>query len=144
MTWQGDDDVRPISDKGRRQAERLGRHLDAIGFTTDAIVSSPKARALQTAEIVARALRVEVRVDDRLGDAFGLAELAGLLADAGGPDRPVLVGHDPAFSDLAGELVGAPELLLKKGALVRIDVDGEIEAGAGRLRWLLSPEVVAG
>jgi hypothetical protein len=33
---------------------------------------------------------------------------------------------------------------LRKGAIVRIDVDGDLAPGAGRLRWLLSPEALAG
>ena len=144
LAWAGPDDARPISEKGRRQAERLGRHLAATGVTTDAVVTSPLLRALQTAEIVAAALGADVRIDDRLGGDFGLADLGALLADAGGPSRPLLVGHDPAFSDLAAELVGAPELTLRKGAIVRIDVVGDLEPGAGRLRWLLSPEILAG
>ena len=144
MAWAGDDALRPLSEKGHRQSERLGRHLAAIGFSTDAILSSPKLRALQTAEIVAAALGVRVQTEDRLAGAFDLADVARIIADAGGAGRPVLVGHDPDFSDLAGELVGAPGLDLKKGAIVRIDVGGDLAPGAGRLRWLLSPEALAG
>jgi phosphohistidine phosphatase len=144
LTWQGPDEARPLSDKGRRQAERLGHHLAAAGFRCDALLSSPKIRALETAEIVAAALGVAVRTDERLGGAFGLDGLAEILGDAGGPGRPVLVGHDPEFSDLAAELLGVPELLLRKGAVACIELDGEPEAGAGLLRWLLSPEILAG
>ena len=50
--------ARPLSEKGRSQAERLGRYLADIGFRTDTIVTSPKLRALQTAEIVAAHLGV--------------------------------------------------------------------------------------
>jgi len=144
MAWPGDDALRPLSEKGRRQSERLGHHLAAIGFTTDALLTSPRLRALQTAEIVAAALGVRVQTEDRLAGAFDLADVARIMADAGGPGRPVLVGHDPDFSDLAGELVGAPGLALRKGAIVRIDVDGDFAPGAGRLRWLLSPEALPG
>ncbi len=144
LAWQGPDEARPLSEKGRRQSERLGRHLAAAGFRTDAVLSSPKVRALETAEIVAAALRVAVRTDERLGETFGLGGLVDILGEAGGPGRPVLVGHDPEFSDLAAELVGVPELLLKKGAVVCIEVDGELEPGAGLLRWLLSPEILPG
>ena len=49
--WTGPDAVRPLSDKGRKQSKRLGDHLASIGFTADAIITSPKIRAEQTAEI---------------------------------------------------------------------------------------------
>ena len=143
MAWTSDDALRPLSAKGRRQAERLARHLVAIGFETDAIISSPKLRARETAEIVADALDLTVRLDERLAGGFGLETVEAILRDAGGPQRPVLVGHDPDFSDLASELTGT-EVALKKGALVRIDVDLELAAGVGRLRWLLPPDAVGG
>jgi phosphohistidine phosphatase SixA len=85
-----------------------------------------------------------VQTEERLAGAFDLADVALMIADAGGPGRPVLVGHDPDFSDLAGELAGASGLTLKKGAIVRIDVDGDLAPGVGRLRWLLPPEALAG
>ena len=144
MAWTSDDALRPLSAKGRRQAERLARHLVAIGFETDALISSPKLRARETAEIVAEALDLTVQLDERLGAGFGVEIVEAILRDAGGPQRPVLVGHDPDFSDLAADLSATPGLALKKGALVRIDVDGELAPGSGRLRWLLPPDALGG
>jgi phosphohistidine phosphatase len=140
--WQGDDAARPLSQKGVRQAERLGRHLAKVGFEPDAILSSPKARALQTAEIVGRALGVAATVDDRLAGSLNPAAVAALLRDAGGPGKPVLVGHDPDFSELLAELTGAPDLTMKKGAIARVDLAEGVRAGGGVLRWLLPPDLV--
>ena len=70
--WQGPDAIRPLSAKGRRQSKRLGDHLAAIGFATDAIVTSPKVRAEQTADLVGERLDASVTVDDRLGGGFDL------------------------------------------------------------------------
>jgi phosphohistidine phosphatase len=140
--WEGDDFGRPLSGKGERQAERLGTFLAAHGFAADVIVTSPRARALQTAEIVGDRLGIAVRVDDRLGAAFGLAAIDAILADAGAPSRPILVGHDPTFTDIVRSLVGSEALSLKKGALVRIDVRPPVAGGAAALRWLLPPEIL--
>ena len=52
----------------------------------DVIVSSPKARAMQTATPVADALRLEMRIDERLAEPFGLAEIESLLVDLGDPE----------------------------------------------------------
>ena len=140
--WQGDDTARPLSGKGVRQAERLARHLAAVGFEPDAILTSPKIRAVQTAEIVGRALGVEPRTDERLMGAPGLREVAAILADAGSPRRPVLVGHDPEFSEMLAELCGASSVPMKKGALARVDLRGPLAAGTGELRWLLPPDLL--
>ena len=140
--WDRPDEERPLSARGARQAERLATLLVNAGFATDAIVTSPKVRAEQTARILGEALRVDVRLDDRLASGFDLAGLAALLDDLGGPTDPVLVGHDPDFSDLIGELVGVP-LALRKGALARVDLAQPVEAGDGTLRWLIPPDALA-
>jgi phosphohistidine phosphatase len=142
--WQGDDAARPLSSKGIAQAERLGRHLAALGFRPGAILSSPKVRAHTTATIVAAALGAEVRSDERLGGSVDFGGLHQILADAGWPDRPVLVGHDPDFSQLLDALTGADGLEMKKGALARVDIDRELTPRTGRLRWLLPPDLLAG
>lgn len=140
-TWSGPDSERPLSAKGRRQAQNLGQFLADRGFATDAILSSPKVRARQTAELVADALGVGVSLDDRLAGALDLDILGDLLDGAGGTSV-VFVGHDPDFTELAMELTGAAYLPLKKGALARIDTSLPLQPGTGILRWLLPPELV--
>ncbi len=142
MKWHGPDDVRPLSDKGRLQAERLGLFLADAGFQPDAIISSPKLRALETARLVATPLEMLVRVDPALEGPLNVAAVEELLSAAGNPSRPVLVGHDPDFSELAATLTGAAELPVRKGAMLRIDVARPLEAGEGLLRWLLPPELL--
>jgi phosphohistidine phosphatase SixA len=142
MAWTGPDASRPLSNKGRKQASRLGRFLREIGLEPDAIITSPKIRAAETAAAIGEALGVEVRVDERLAEGFGLAELDAIVR-GGSFGRPILVGHDPDFSELAELLVGAP-IPLRKGALARIEVPGDAIAGAGAgvLRWLIPPDSV--
>ena len=65
--WKGDDADRPLSGKGEKQSERLGRFLAGTAFRADVVLTSPKVRALRTAEIV--------------------AERLGLDGDGGGPAR---------------------------------------------------------
>ena len=142
-TWEEADELRPLSEKGRRQAERLGRLLAAAGFVPDAVLTSPLARARQTAEIVADLLGVGVRLEPRLGEMVDLPVLEEILDDAGSPRRPLIVGHDPDFSELVSELIGAP-IPMRKGTLVRIDVERPLEPGAGELRWLVPPDLVRG
>ncbi len=140
--WTGDDADRPLSSRGRRQADRLGRLLAEAGLEPDAIVASPKARAAQTAEMVAEALGGRARTDERLAFGFGLETLSGLVRDLGRPDRLLVVGHDPDFSELLADLVGASSIPLRKGALARVDLEGDPAPGAGLLRWLVPPDLL--
>jgi phosphohistidine phosphatase len=142
MAWHDDDARRPLSDKGEKQADRLGRFLAGIGFKPDAVITSPKVRAAKTAEIVAGHLGVKVAVDDRLGGGLDTESLDAVLRDAGAPSRPVVVGHDPDFSDLLTELCGATSLLMRKGAFARVDIETPLHAGSGTLRWLVPPDLL--
>ena len=138
LKWHADDAERPLSGKGRDQADRLARMLEAIGFETDAILTSPKLRAQQTAEPVALRLGTRMVVDDRLAGPVTLAALERILADAGGPSKPVIVGHDPDFSELVVLLVGASEL-------PEAGLHGSSHYDLpGVLRWLIPPELVPG
>src|SRR5690349_958844 len=92
--WHGDDAERPLSDKGRRQAERLGRLLAAVDDAPDLFITSPKVRARQTAELVAGELDVPVVVDPRLGSGLDLSSLSDILLARPDAERPCVVGHD--------------------------------------------------
>ncbi len=143
--WTLDDAVRPLSEKGRRQARGLGGLLATLDEAPDLFISSPRARALETAEIVASALhgRVRVVVDQRLAEPLGESVVNAILDQAGPAHRPCLVGHDPDFSDLLGAFIGTSAIPMRKAALARVDFAGdEAVLGAGTLRYLLPPELV--
>ena len=141
-TWDGPDERRPLSDKGEKQADRLGRFLAGTGFQADAIITSPKLRAAQTAKIVAERLGLPVGEDERLGDEVGIGALEAILRDAGDPVRPVIVGHDPDLTELVAILCGAARVPMRKGALARVDVARPLEPGGGTLRWLVPPDLL--
>lgn len=140
--WDGPDTTRPLTDKGCAQADRLGRFLADHRFTTDGILTSPKSRARQTAEIVAGHLEAAVVEDARLGGALDLQALDELLADHHDPVAPILVGHDPDCSELVAVLCGAAGVTMRKGAFARIEVPRPFQPGAGTLRWLIAPDLL--
>jgi phosphohistidine phosphatase len=142
--WSGDDAARPLSAKGREQAERLATFLHGVRLAVDAVISSPKVRARETAEIVADGIGQagKVRIDDRLGGGVRPATVDDVVRDAGSPQRVVIVGHDPDFSELLSTLVGARDLTMKKGAMARVDVRGRFGDADGTLRWLVPPELL--
>ena len=68
--------------------------------------------------------------------------LDAVLTDAHDPERPMLFGHDPDFSDLIDELCGTVNAPMLKGSLARIEADRPLEAGGGTLRWLIPPNAL--
>jgi phosphohistidine phosphatase len=142
LEWDGPDELRPLSKRGRRQAERLGAFLRECGVRPDLIVSSPKVRARQTAELVAEAFGMTVTMDERLGGYLDLAT-ADAIVDSGEGGSVMLVGHDPDFSELLSELCGATGMVMKKGALATLEAEGPLRPGGATLRWLLPPELLS-
>jgi phosphohistidine phosphatase len=140
--WQGEDALRPLTDEGRRRMTREARTLERLDFGVDRIISSPLVRAVQTAEIVATALRRRNRLveDRRLGVDFGSEFLAEMLLEYEDARDLMLVGHEPSMSATIGRLIGGT-VELKKGGLARVDVHDRTQAH-GVLDWLLPPRVL--
>lgn len=141
MRWDGPDAARPLSRKGRGQAERLGAFLAAAGVRPDRIVSSPKVRARETAELLGTALGVVPVLDERLAEDCDLDQL-GTIIGAAASAEVMVVGHDPYLSELLGELIGAQDQVMRKGAVATIAIERPLGRGTGTLRWLVPPELL--
>ncbi len=108
------DDERPLTERGVGQAQAAGLALARLGEHIDVCVTSPKRRAVQTAELACEPLGVEVRIEQRLaGEPFDVREITAGLGDV------LLVGHDPSFSILLHDLTGA-QSRMKKGGLAGV------------------------
>lgn len=64
--WKGPDEERPLTEEGRRQAERLVERFQ--GAEIERIVSSPFLRCIQTVEPLARSRGLEVEIADELAE----------------------------------------------------------------------------
>jgi phosphohistidine phosphatase len=121
------DAQRPLTDKGRAQAQAAGAALAALGVELDACLTSPRLRAADTAQLACEPLGVEPQVEEALsGGAFDPEELA-----LGHGDEVLLVGHEPDFSDAIARLTGG-RVDMKKGGLAAVN--------SGTLRVLLRPK----
>jgi len=112
----------------------------------DAIWTSPLRRARQTAEPVARALGQEdelIETDALVPDADPREVLAEV--EKGRMKRVLLVGHMPHLGKLLGYLLtGHPNapIEMKKGALARIEFEGETPKPPGTLTLLLTSKAL--
>ena len=130
------DDERPLTERGISQAQDAGRALAALGVGIDTCLSSPKVRAVQTAQYACAPLGVEVTLERRLGgEPFDAYDLVAGLGDV------LLVGHDPSFTLTLHDLTGAQARMRKgglagisKGELVVLLRPAELSAIAGRER----------
>jgi len=104
------DRERPLNDRGKRDAPRMGKRLAELGVKPDVILSSPAKRAFRTARILAGELgyRVEdIHVDKRLyaAEADVLLRVIRELGD--GEKCVMVVGHNPELTELAHRYSGA-------------------------------------
>jgi phosphohistidine phosphatase len=101
------DKDRPLNDRGRRDAPKIGERLAKRDVKPDLILSSPAMRALKTAEIIAKKLdyrRKDIVVDDRLY-AVGADDLLDVIRKLGDKlERVMLFGHNPELTELAHRL----------------------------------------
>ena len=88
--WDGPDDLRPLDERGRRQAQRLAEVLPLFG--PDDVLSAPPVRCRDTVEPLAERLGLDIRPAPELGEEgfqddpeAGLALVERLLAAR---DRP--------------------------------------------------------
>jgi len=135
---------RPLKDRGRKAAQRIGKRLAAEKLRVPLVISSPALRTRETAELVLKssALRVEERFDERIYEA-SLRDLLQVVAEI--PDEKqvvILIGHNPGFEELLAFLTGEgrrmPTCALAK---IRFDVSWkDIKAGKGSLEWFITPK----
>ncbi len=125
------DAERRLTERGEEQARAAGRALAALGLRFQAVMTSEKVRALDTATLACAPLGVEPVVFAPLADGFDAADGRELV----GPDERVLVvGHNPDLADVVHDLTGAT-VELKKGGVAGIVLEGS----RGRLVALLRP-----
>lgn len=142
--WSGDDFHRPLTDAGRDKMTHEAGTIASLDLKLDVIITSPLVRAFQTAEIVAKKLKLVNKLvkDDRLGTEFNFEKLGSILKEHRKADAIMLVGHDPSFSEIIGELIGGARVVCKKGGLAYIELPDNSSL-KGELIWLLPPKVLA-
>ena len=103
------DAERELTGRGRRAAATLGSRAAAAGPLPDLVLTSPAARAVATAAEWARAAGLpagRIARDERIYLA-SVGTLLALIHDLDESlDSVLLVGHNPGFSELAGQLAG--------------------------------------
>ena len=136
--WEGPDDSRPLTAKGRRKFRETARAFAKLGERIDLLCTSPLVRAVQTAEILAEALLLEeVAVLEELRPEVPVQTLLERVS-ALQAKHVALVGHDPQMTGVAAALGGVDPARIDfpKGAIVRIDADAPA-AGKAQPRWWL-------
>jgi len=142
-----DDSLRPLTEKGRDKMKKIAAALKELDIEPDLIVSSPYARARQTAEILAKVLKYkhELVFNEMLVPMGNPDNIIGEINEKYSVDELILVGHEPCFSVLVGTLVaGNPDLAfnIKNGGVCCLSSDDLHTDRKAVLDWLLTPKIL--
>lgn len=141
-----DDDLRPLTSKGKKRFRRLARKLVDEGIAPRVVATSPLVRCRQTAEILASMLDdrpevVELSALSPEGDIDGA--LTWLQDQSDG--EYAWIGHAPNVSDMTAALIRMEpaNIPFSKGAVAAIDWRGvPPELGQGRLVWFVGAGIL--
>lgn len=148
-----DDFDRPLNERGREAAKRMGEEMRRLELAIDLALVSSAARAAETFELVLGQWGADVqwKVEPRLYLASPDEMLAIIAAVANDVERLVVVGHNPGMYQLALLLSAGDESQARRraaakyptGALAEISLPiddwKDVRESEGRLVRFLRP-----
>jgi phosphohistidine phosphatase len=117
---------RELTEQGSEDAKLIGEYLQAKKFPIHIVVSSPAARARETAGLVvwSAGLTIDVRYDRRVYEADPQMLLDVISELDSRNESVLLIGHNPAIGDLLRGLTGNVETM-SPASLAQITCDVE-------------------
>ncbi|MCP9440594.1 MAG: phosphohistidine phosphatase SixA [Nitrospira sp.] len=142
--WEGDDDKRPLTPKGKKRVLRAAAGLVALDCKPSHLISSPFVRAHDTAKLIRSVLCPSVKVETREELAPGSTpeRIIALLSSFQSDSTVMCVGHEPLLGETAALLLcgkATKNFPLKKAGAALIHLPDGVKPGQGVLRWWLEP-----
>ena len=122
----------------------MGRLMTERGYVPEAIVSSPAARAKETAELVCAEIApaAPISLDERIYEAAP-RHLLEVISDIDTAGSAMIVGHNPGMEALVKMLTGRDaEMPTAALAVVELSIDdwGSVSPGCGQLIDVIRPK----
>ena len=150
------DHDRPLADRGRRDAPRMGAYMAATGLQPDFALISSARRTQETWALVEPALAkpCPARTVPSIYEAEPEAILAAIHDASAESERLLVIGHNPGFEELArllapfGDADAISRLMMKFPtaglAVIALDIERWTEAGPGkgRLESFITPKTL--
>ncbi len=142
-----DDFERPLNKRGRKSAPLMGAILKKLKVAPDLIVSSPANRAAMTARIIADKISYpldNIRYSESMYEfsANALIDVVEHLDDV--LNKAMLVGHNPALTDLANYIGNKPISNIPTSGVFCVELDisswKKISENCGKLKFFEFPK----
>jgi phosphohistidine phosphatase len=137
------DSQRSLSEEGRRDIQKVAEFIKPLNLSVDYLWHSGKARAQQTAKVLAEV--VEVKKEIAAHDGLSPNDDVSLLKDEliSGRQDIMIVGHLPFLSNLASLLLtnskSSNTVAFKNGCIVCL---GYSDDNQWQLHWMIIPELL--
>ena len=137
-----DDDLRPLTEDGRKRTRQAARGLARLRLGLDVILSSPLPRSVQSAEILSEVLSLpRATLTERLLPTTTGPQILELLKETTA-NAPVLIGHEPSLSNAVETFISATNadsLELKKAGMAYARLKALTPRPRGTLLLLMTP-----
>jgi len=143
---------RPLNDRGRKAARRIGRELKRRKIRFDQVLASPALRVRETLDglVEGYGKALDVRFEESIYDARPETLFHLVRTLSGEVHAPLMVGHNPGLHELVLSLAGEDDAVRPKIAakfptaalaLITLPVGrwDEVEPGTGEIRELIVP-----
>lgn len=136
--------ARKLTPRGRKQAARVAAWLDEHLPKPYAVISSPAARARQTAQALSERYAVDPRIAPDADVAHYIAASEWPLGPEAASGTVVLVGHQPTLGRLASLLLSGEERdwTVRKGAVWWLSTRDREGSEQVVLRAVLGPDLL--
>lgn len=138
-----EDPEKSLNNIGVQECKIAGKALVRLNVNVDLIVSSPKKRALQTAEIVSEIIghsKDKIVVSSLLVPQGFTKDVISFIEDFPDKKKMLIVGHLPLLENLVYELINNEQDLsvcFNPASVCLIDIE-KLIINTGTLRWFLS------
>jgi phosphohistidine phosphatase len=142
--WEGPDADRPLTERGAKRVAQVATGLNRLGLQPTHVLSSPLIRAIETAEIVHRSLRVRsaVQIVDELLPDAPPGRLLSILHDLQPETCVLCIGHEPHLGLAASVMLSGratASFPMKTAGACLIELPPPAKPGRGVLRWWMTP-----
>ena len=127
-TYSVDDINRPLSPEGIERIKKVSHQKEDFFTKADIIISSPAIRALHTAMIIIHELNLpleQLKIDKQLYTFSGFSVIDYVYTLDDRWNKVILVGHNPAFTEVINHFSDAGTNHLRTAGCVQITFDGD-------------------
>ncbi len=142
-----EDQLRPLTGKGSEKMTNIARGLKSLGLCFDLVLSSPYARAIETAKILLKVMKISKErlvITEHLAPMGFPEQVIGQInQNYSSLESIALVGHEPNLSALISLLAaGDAELAIdmRKGGVCCLSAENLLHERRATLEWLMMPK----